>query len=113
MSASMPMPVSAQLAMQSLKSAKASSLTGNAPQTPDSIKKSAKEFEGMFMSEMLSHMFEGVKTDPMFGGGKGEEMFRSMLVQEYGKMMTKGQGIGISSQVEATMLKIQEQQQKG
>ena len=44
----------------------------------------------------------------MFGGGGGEKMFRSMLIQEYGKIMSKGKGIGISDQIQKFMLQTQE-----
>ena len=37
-------------------------------------------------------MFEGIKTDGMFGGGNAEDIFRSMMVDEYGKMMSKNGG---------------------
>ena len=81
------------------------------PQDMAKTKATAKEFEGVFVSEMMSHMFESVGTDPVFGGGAGEDMFRGMLVQEYGKQMAKGNGIGISDQLQKMM--IQMQQQKG
>jgi len=75
-------------------------------------KASAQDFEAVFISEMLSHMFEGLKPDPVFGGGSGEKMFQGMMVQEYGKMMAKGQGIGISQQLQTVMMQMQEQQHK-
>lgn len=75
------------------------------------LQKSAKDFEAMFMSQMVSHMFEGLGTDPLFGGGKGEEMFKSLLTQEYGRMMAEGQNTPLSAQIKTMMLKIQEQQQ--
>jgi Rod binding domain-containing protein len=71
------------------------------------VTRAAKEFEGVFISEMLSHMFEGLQTDPMFGGGRGEEMFRGMLVTEYGKKMSEGKGIGISDQIQKMMIEMQ------
>ena len=73
------------------------------------VKAAAKDFEAVFISEMISHMFEGVGTDPMFGGGSGEDMFHGMLVQEYGKQMAKGQGLGISDQLQKMMIQMQQQ----
>lgn len=70
--------------------------------------KSAQEFEAFFLSQMLTHMFSGIKADGMFGGGHGEEMFKSLMVDEYGKMMAKSGGVGIADQVKAQMLKSQE-----
>jgi Rod binding domain-containing protein len=82
-----------------------------APQM-DQIKTASKDFEAVFISEMMKHMFEGVKTDPVFGGGAGEDMFRSMLIQEYGKNMAhNGNGIGIATEMQKSL--IQMTQQKG
>jgi Rod binding domain-containing protein len=74
----------------------------------DQTKAAAKQFEGIFISQMMSHMFEGTEADPMFGGGQGEDMFHSLLVQEYGKQMAQGQGIGISSQLQKMMIEMQQ-----
>jgi flagellar protein FlgJ len=71
-------------------------------------KAAAKDFEAVFISEMMSHMFEGISSDPMFGGGSGEDMFHGMLVQEYGKEMAKGQGIGISDALQKMMIQMQQ-----
>ena len=71
-------------------------------------KEAAQDFEAVFISEMMSHMFTDVKTDPMFGGGAGEDMFRSMLVTEYGKEMAKTDGIGIADQLQKVMIEMQQ-----
>lgn len=71
-------------------------------------KKKAKEFESMFVSQMFSQMFAGISADGMFGGGHGEEMFRSLLVDEYGKQVTKHGGIGIADAVLKTLISAQE-----
>jgi flagellar protein FlgJ len=76
-------------------------------------KGAAKEFEGMFLSEMLSHMFDGLEVDDQFGGGHGEKMFRGMLVNQYGKMIANGKGIGLSDQIQKTMLEIQQKMNGG
>ena len=78
------------------------------PQAGKDVVAAAKDFEALFVSEMFSHMFEGLSADPVFGGGKGENMFRSMLVNEYGKKIANGKGIGISDQLQKTMLEMQQ-----
>lgn len=70
--------------------------------------KAAQEFEAMFIAQMLKPMFQSLSTEGMFGGGKGEEMYRSLLVEEYGKTIAKAGGVGIADQVKAEMLKLQE-----
>lgn len=71
-------------------------------------KKAAQDFEGVFVSQMLGQMFSGISTDSMFGGGQGEEMFRSLMLDEYGKQIAAQGGIGIASNVTAELLKHQE-----
>jgi len=56
-------------------------------------------------------MFQGVDTDPMFGGGEGESIFRSFLVQEYGKQVARTGGIGIADMVQRQLLQLQEVKQ--
>lgn len=69
----------------------------------------AKEFEAVFIAEMMKPMFESIPTDGMFGGGKGEEVFRGMLLQEYGKSMTESGGFGLADQVKQQIILMQEQ----
>ena len=68
----------------------------------------SQDFEANFMSEMLKPMFEGLKVDETFGGGKGEEVFRGFLVQEYGRKISEAGGIGIASMVREQLIKQQE-----
>jgi len=72
------------------------------------IEETAKEFEAMFMSQMLKPMFEGIKPNAMFGGGKGEEIFNGFMIEEYGKMMAETGDLGIADSVKAELIKMQE-----
>lgn len=78
--------------------------TGNAA----AASKSAKEFESVFISQFLGSMFSGIPTDGPFGGGEGEEMFRSMMVNEYGKSIEARGGFGLANAVTRQLLKHQE-----
>lgn len=71
------------------------------------IEESAKEFEALFVSEMLRPMFEGIGSDPLFGGGQGEETWRSLMIDEYGKQIVKTGGIGISDSIKSKMIEMQ------
>ncbi len=79
------------------------------PQNIDKIKETAQEFEAVFLAQMFNHMFDGIKTDGPFGGGKGEEMFRGLLTQEYGKEMARNGGIGLADDVARRMIELQSQ----
>lgn len=72
------------------------------------IDKAAQDFEAMFATQMLQPMFEGIQVDPEFGGGHGEEIMRSFMLQEYGKIIAKGGKLGIATQVKTEMLRAQE-----
>lgn len=78
--------------------------------SPERAKKLGKQFEAMFVTQMLNHMFTGIDAEKSyFGGGHAEAMFRPMLMDEYGKMIANhGKGIGISDQVARVMLSHQE-----
>jgi Rod binding domain-containing protein len=77
----------------------------------EAIENAAKEFEAVFLSEMIKPMFNDIRPNEVFGGGKGEEIFQSMMIQEYGKMMSDRGGLGIADQVKAEMIRIQEETQ--
>lgn len=73
------------------------------------IDAAAKDFEAMFVTEMMKPMFEQIKPDPTFGGGKGEEIFQGMMLQEYGKMMAETGQLGIADAVKQEMIRMQEE----
>jgi peptidoglycan hydrolase FlgJ len=70
--------------------------------------KAAKDFESVFVAQMLGQMFSGLATDGVFGGGEGEAMFRSLMLDEYGKQITAQGGIGLADSVTRQLLKHQE-----
>ena len=70
--------------------------------------KAAKDYESVFISQMLGAMFSGIKSDGITGGGQGEEMFRSLMINEYGKNIVQQGGFGIAAQMKAQLLKHQE-----
>ena len=82
------------------------------PAVDAKIRKAATEFEAQFLSQMLAPMFETIQTDPTFGGGHGEDMFRSLLTNEYGKQITNRGGLGIGDAVYRELLRAQEASQK-
>ena len=79
-----------------------------AAMTAAGTKKTAQQFEGVLISQMLNEMFEGIKTDGMFGGGPGEEMFRSLMIDEYGKQVAAQGGLGLSDHITRALLQRQE-----
>jgi flagellar protein FlgJ len=72
----------------------------------------AEDFEAFFVSMITESMMSGIKTDGPFGGGQGEKVFRSILVQEYGKEAASQGNFGIADAVRQQLLKMQELQEK-
>ena len=74
----------------------------------EKVRETAQDFEAVFLSQMLKPMFEGLSAEAPFGGGPGEDMWRSLMVDEYGKSIAKSGGIGIADAVMGEMLRMQE-----
>lgn len=74
-------------------------------------KKASQQFEAVFISQFLGQMFADVPTDGPFGGGPGEEMFRSLMIDEYGKQIEQSGGFGLAAPVAQHLLKLQEGRQ--
>jgi len=86
------------------------SQSGNQKSTASDAKAdwAAKEYESVFISQFLGSMFSGIQTDTLTGGGQGEEMFRSLMINEYGKSLEQRGGFGLAAQMKAQLLKHQE-----
>jgi len=72
------------------------------------INKAAKQFESVFTSEFLGQMFADIPTDGPFGGGQGEAMFRSLMLDEYAKQIEKQGGFGLAAPVARQLLHLQD-----
>jgi flagellar protein FlgJ len=68
----------------------------------------SREFEAQFISQMLENMFATSPVNDELGGGEGEEMFRSLMVDEYGKLIARSGGIGVADHVKRELIKLQE-----
>ncbi len=78
------------------------------PMASEEVRRVAEEFEAVFIGQMLAPMFEGLETDELFGGGPGEDIYRSVLVEEYGKSIARAGGIGLSDIIQREILRLQE-----
>lgn len=97
----------AYVPLSALKPAPTAALTPAQLASKAQIHKTAQAFESQFLSQMLGTMFEGVTTSAPFGGGQGEEAFKSFLMDAFAKQMTKAGGVGITAAVQREMLKMQ------
>ena len=79
----------------------------------EEAQKAAEDFEAFFITTTLESMFADVKTDGLMGGGTAEKIYRSMMFNEYGKLMAKNGGVGVSDQVMASIIAMQEMNSQG
>ena len=86
-------------------------MTNGQPANLAGIKKVAEDFEAFFAGEYFEQMFSGLDPDAVTGGGEGEAMFRSLMLQEYGKAVARRHSLGIADVVQRQLLQLQEKQQ--
>lgn len=64
----------------------------------DALRETAKQFEVMFIAEMLKSAKVGEAKGP-FTGGHGEEAFRSFLVREYAQSVSDQGSFGLADTI--------------
>ncbi|MBN2059014.1 MAG: peptidoglycan DD-metalloendopeptidase family protein [Deltaproteobacteria bacterium] len=69
------------------------------------LMKACREFESVFNHELLKSMRRTVEKCDIFYGGEGEEIYQSLLDQEYAKKMS---GSGINSLAESLFQQLKE-----
>jgi Rod binding domain-containing protein len=72
------------------------------------IKNAGKDFEAMFLTQMFNLMFEQKDPDALFGGGSAEKTFRSLLSDEYGKLISESNKLGIAEPINRQLQKYME-----
>ena len=75
---------------------------------PKDAGEAAKEFESMFLTQMLRPMFDSIEKNELFGGGYGEEVWKDLLVDQYGKILAERGNLGVSDAIKSELLKLQE-----
>ncbi|MEA5114693.1 MAG: rod-binding protein [Geobacteraceae bacterium] len=68
------------------------------------VSKVAMEFESLFIGMMLKSMRSTVGKDSLTGGGHGEEVYRSLLDQEYANAIASGSGLGLRKMIEEQLV---------
>jgi Rod binding domain-containing protein len=88
--------------------ASAATPTPRAASSPEAAAATAEDFEAFFLWQVFDSMFAGIPTDGPLGGGQAEEIYRSLLTQEFGRFVARGGGVGIADSVQREILKLQE-----
>lgn len=69
-------------------------------------KKVSQDFEALFVGMMMKSMRSTVAKDTLTGGGHGEEVYRSLLDQEYANASVKrGGGLGLAKVLEKDIIR--------
>ncbi len=73
------------------------------------IEKTSTDFEAVFLENMLGQIFASTGSEgPLGQNGTGGDAYKSMLVNEYARTITKSGGVGIANSVMSEMIRIQE-----
>lgn len=89
-----------------LQRASSGSAAGLTDKQRQQAKKVSQDFEALFVGMMMKSMRSTVGKDTLTGGGHGEEIYRSMLDQEYADASVKrGGGLGIAKIIEKDIIR--------
>ena len=72
---------------------------GAREQSPEAIKKVARQFESLFVQMMLKSMRDTVPESELFGS-KSEKMYQDMYDKQLSMQISNGRGIGLASTIE-------------
>lgn len=82
-----------------------------APSQPghvERLRRQAEELEGMFLHTLVKQMFSGIETEGTFGGGFGEETWRSMQAEQLAQSMAEAGGIGLADHLLRDLIAVQQ-----
>jgi len=74
----------------------------------DGLMKAAQEFEAVFITKMMDVMDSTVERSDFLGGGKNEQMFKSMMNQEVARSIASNpnNSFGMAKQIYEQMEKL-------
>jgi Rod binding domain-containing protein len=71
------------------------------------LEATARDFEAVFIAQMLEPLFASVSTPEIAGGGKSEAFFKSLLQESYAKAFAERGGIGLADHVKRSLIDLQ------
>lgn len=81
---------------------------GRVKMSESQAEKAAQDFESMFLSQMMSQMVGDSLGDEAFGSEDTDEIYKSMMMEQYGKQLASAGGIGIAEYIKRELLTLQE-----
>lgn len=82
--------------------------TPHGTMSKSTARKTAEDFEAVFLNSMFQQMYTGIDGNGPFGGKGASGVWRSFLTQAYSKSFAQAGGIGIANEVYKTLLGQQE-----
>jgi Rod binding domain-containing protein len=71
----------------------------NAKEANPKVYQQAKDLEAVLISVMVDPMFPKGKESGLYGGGTGSDVYRSMMIQQYGKVLANGTNLGLAENI--------------
>ena len=75
----------------------------NIPTSDEKIMEKAQDLESVLISVMMEPMFPSGEDSDVFGGGKGSSVYRTLMLQEYGKIIAQSGGVGLAPSIARTI----------
>ncbi|MCB9994179.1 MAG: rod-binding protein [Hyphomicrobiaceae bacterium] len=72
------------------------------------LRAQAQQMEGVFLNTLVSEMFKGINARGDFGGGFGEETWRSMQSEQFANAIAQNGGIGLADDIMRSLMAVQE-----
>ncbi len=72
---------------------------------PTTLEEACRDFEALFIKQMLDSMRKTVPESGMMDGGMAEDVFEDMLYDEYSKLMARTADLGIAEMMQQQLTK--------
>jgi len=74
----------------------------------EKLKKACKDFEALFMSQMLKSMRQSIPQTGFLGKGLGNDIYQGLMDHELSKKLSQSKGLGLGKVIYRQMLKREE-----
>ncbi|NLM39328.1 MAG: flagellar biosynthesis protein FlgJ [Firmicutes bacterium] len=71
----------------------------NLSSSKKALQEASEQFESLFLNILLSEMRKTVPDNELFGGGRAEKIFQSMLDQEIADNAARSQSLGLAKMI--------------
>lgn len=83
--------------VQSVKAAVESVKKQGQTKGTDKLEQACKDFESLFVAQMMQQMRKTVPQEGLFNGGRAEKIYTEMLDSEMAKSISNQRGVGLAA----------------